>query len=188
TIYGLVSAAAGEPKTPFDTFVCYTFVNSGEGVDLEKIYEVNPGSTGKFNVIKREFLTDNRLVLYVSPTLKSCFESPYFPLLLGRSGDLATVEEIDTVKLTPVEKSNVSVFGRGLYTTPPPGYRIATMYSLPVYFTDTIPREAVGSRGFYLIAEQYQGQGEGYVDTSLPSKDQCSMELFSRETLGIMES
>ena len=54
----------------------------------------------KSNVIRREFLYDTRLYVYLfDPQLSAYFRSPVYPLLLGRSSDLATIEAIEEVEL-----------------------------------------------------------------------------------------
>ncbi len=180
TVYGLLSAAVGRIVTPADSFVGYTFESEGKTMDLERILEVQPGKGGKWNVIRREILFDARLNLYIDPKLRKHFEQPHFPLLLGRSSDLATVDEVAEVKLKPI-KDQEATFGSSIFTDPPPGYRVATMYALPVYFTDTIPREAVGTRPFAMVAEKYKGVGSGVVD----EEDDIAFELHTAQSLGL---
>lgn len=181
TIFGLISAAAGQVVTPYDTFLAYTFQSKGKGTDLERILEMEPGKGGKWNVIKREQLLLPKLVLYVEPTLENAFRNPHFQLLLGRSTDLAIVDAVDIVDLEVVDESEEAYFGHSIYTDPPKGYSLATMYSLPVYFTDTIPRLSVGTRPFLMVTERYLGQGCGVRD-----KDGgLVMQLFTAESLNL---
>lgn len=180
TIYGLVSAAAGRVITPKDTFVGYTFRSRGQSEDLEKIVEIEPGVGGKWNVIRRQILCDAHLELYLEPQMGESFRRPYYPLLLGRSSDLASVDSIDEVDLDKVGVEKRSTFGESIYSVPPPsGYRLATMYSLPVFFTESIPREARGTRPFMMITERYQSNGEGYRDTD----SGLTFEIFTDESL-----
>ena len=66
TIYGLLSAAKGELVTPNDVInIGYVFKYSGKVVDLEVIYELEPGLIAKSNVMRREILYDTELYLYV---------------------------------------------------------------------------------------------------------------------------
>lgn len=69
--------------------------------DLETIYQMRRGLSGiTSNVIVREFLVDNDLWLYtMNEQVARSFERPYFPLLLGRSGDLASVRSIDQLDI-----------------------------------------------------------------------------------------
>src|SRR5690606_22660093 len=64
TIYGLISAARGDLVTPEDLSVGYIFTHRGRAVDLETIYELS-GLKGKSNVIKREFLVEPKIYLYL---------------------------------------------------------------------------------------------------------------------------
>jgi CRISPR-associated protein Cas5t len=184
TVFGLMSAATGRIVTPHDTFVAYTFRSHGRGTDLERILEVEPGAGGKWNVIKREQLLFPELVLYVDTSFEQAFRSPHYQLLLGRSTDLACVDSIDTVDLEIVNETRESRFGHGIYTNPPTGYSLATMYALPVYFTDTIPRRAIGTRPFMMVTEEYTGMGAGVVD----SERELTMQLFTTESLGLSDT
>ena len=67
TIYGLISAACGKWITPDNLEIRYVFKSEAKGVDLETIYELS-GKTplqAKSNVIKREFLLNPQLYLYL---------------------------------------------------------------------------------------------------------------------------
>ncbi len=180
TVYGIVSSAAGTPITPRDTFVGYEFSGRGRTVDLERIIEWVPGGRGKWNVIKREILCDVSLTLYLDPKMAKYFEHPHFPLLIGRSSDLASVDAVEEVSLERVSNEE-GVFGASIYTAPPDGYSMATLYALPVYFTDSIPREAIGVRPFMLIPELYQACGSGYRERG----GDRVIEIHTPESLGL---
>ncbi len=181
TVYGLLSATAGRIITPHDTFLAYTFTSRGRATDLERILEVEPGKGGKWNVIRREMLFDCHLTLYVDTEMEQHLRRPHFPLLLGRSTDLATVDSVERVDLEQVTDKEENLFGRGLYVSPPTGYRWAFMYALPLYFTEEIPRRAVGTRPFYLITDTYRARGEGVVD---PDRG-IVMQMFDPQTMGL---
>ncbi len=183
TVYGLISAAKGEAVTPEDTFVGYTFVSRGRGVDLERILEWGPGSA-KWNVVEREFLVDVELTLYLDPAMAPYFERPHFQLLLGRSSDLATVESVDMVDLEYVEDTE-GVFGQSIYTDAPTGYSVATLYALPVYFTDDIPRVARGVQPFMMIPETYRATGSGYLDSDREDGG-IIVQIHTAESLGLV--
>ncbi len=183
TVFGLISAAAGKIVTPHDTFLAYTFRSHGRGTDLERILEIEPGKGGKWNVIKREQLLFPEMVLYIDTSFEQAFRFPHYQLLLGRSTDLACVDSVDTVDLEVVSETQEFHFGRGIYTSPPAGYNLATMYALPVYFTDAIPRRAVGTRPFMMVTEEYDGFGGGVVDPEIG----LTMQLFAAESLGLSD-
>lgn len=160
TIYGLISAAKGDLVTPDDVSVGYVFKHNGKAVDLETIYELS-GLKGKSNVIKREFLVDPEIYLYVDDTnYKKYFEHPHYPILLGRSTDLVNITEIKEVELEKKANTNLGKtilpFGlKGAY---------GTIQALPTHFTDTIPRKAVGTKPFILMNQFFQCPEECYYD------------------------
>lgn len=158
TICGLISAAAGRPIPPTDFGFAYIFRYEMQAVDLETIYQF--GSSGKrslsakSNVIRREFLAQTHLTLYVDQAeIATFFKQPYYPLLLGRSGDLATVDQIDKVVLEPREQLNLAGT-----VVPFKGHRLAApIQALPTHFTDTMPRCNIGTQPFYLLDWQRRG-------------------------------
>jgi len=155
TIIGIISSAMGKPFIPSSEKIGFVFQAKSKTVDLETIYQMGQSLTQiKSNVIKREFLSDTDLFLYTDcEEIYLSFEKPYFPLLLGRSGDLATIEsrdelEIEEKKLLSNLKGTVVPFDK--YQMP------AMIQALPVYFTDTIPRRNVGTRPYYLLEPTYR--------------------------------
>ncbi|ANF23046.1 type I-B CRISPR-associated protein Cas5b [Thermococcus piezophilus] len=97
TIQGLLSAVKGEPVYLTELpYLGYVFKSSGKGIDLEKIYALGKIET---DIMRREFLYNTELYLYLPDEWKEHFRKPKYQLLLGRSSDLATVEEIKRVEL-----------------------------------------------------------------------------------------
>jgi CRISPR-associated protein Cas5t len=163
TIYGLISAAKGELVTPEDLSIGYVFKHDGKAVDLETIYELS-GLKGKSNVIKREFLVDPEIYLYLDdPEYKKYFEHPHYPILLGRSTDLMNITEIKEVELE--KKANVKL-GK---TILPFGLNGAygTIQALPTHFTDTIPRKAAGTKPFILMNQFFNYSNECHYDEEM---------------------
>ncbi len=108
TILGLLSAVKGEIVGLNDVkYVGYIFKSKGKGVDLERTYTF--GKDMITDVIKREILVDNVLYLYLPDEWEKYFKKPKYQILLGRSCDLATVEEIKHINLE--EKENVPIGG-----------------------------------------------------------------------------
>src|SRR3990172_2399779 len=100
TIYGLISAAKGSIITHKDTLVGYVFESNGKAVDLETIYELSEPLKAKSNVCKRELLFEPSLYLYFDKVdYAQSFQMPRYPLLMGRSTELAMVDEIIEVEL-----------------------------------------------------------------------------------------
>ena len=162
TLYGLLSAAYGEPVTPEDVSVGFVFQSAGKARDMETVYEF--GKTrlrAKPNICLREFLVDPDIYLYTPALwLKPYLERPQYPLLLGRSTELATVMAIDEIELA--QASDVSYAGTLL---PFPMEQIyGQMQSLPTHFTQERPRRPQGIRPFYLITHDVQYSGPALYD------------------------
>ncbi len=157
TIYGLLSAAKGELVTPSDTRVGYVFQSHGRAIDLETIYELHDKPlSANTNVVKRELLCDPQLHLYVEkPEFADYFRKPHYPLLLGRSTELAMVVKSETCELE--ERSGVRV-GGSLFPFDVKHGLSGTIQALPTHFTDEIPRRAVGTRPFYIIETDFSGK------------------------------
>ena len=98
TVLGLLSAAKGDIVSLEDVeYIGYIFINNGLGIDLEKTYML--GEKQKADVLKREILVDNILYLYLPNEWETFFLKPKYQLLLGRSCDLVSIEEIKKVDL-----------------------------------------------------------------------------------------
>lgn len=148
TVYGLISAAKGEIITPEVADVGYVFKSKAKTVDLETIYELTDSLKAKSNVCRREILYEPELYIYVSrKELADAFLRPYYPLLLGRQTELVMVTEIKRINLVP---KRGTVVGGTLLPFPMEGVS-GIIQALPLYMTDTIPRQAVGVRPFYIL-------------------------------------
>lgn len=149
TVLGLLSSVKGEIVSLNDLeFLGYIFKSEGKGVDLEKIYFFNEDvESVNTDVIKREILFENTLYLYLPDIWIKYFKKPKYQLLLGRSSDLATIEEITKIKFEKIK--NVPVSG----TIIPlelnfPG----TIHSLVIeYDYSTIPRSVKAAKPFTLV-------------------------------------
>lgn len=158
TVFGLLSAAAGRPVSPTEAGFAFLFRYEMSAVDLETIYQF--GTSGKrslqakSNVIRREFLAGTRLTLYLdSAEIAAHFKQPYYPLLLGRSGDLATVDNIQQVTIEATDKLDLAGT-----VVPFIGHTLAApIQALPTHFTNTIPRRNVGTQPFYVLDWQRRG-------------------------------
>ncbi len=162
TLYGLLSAARGIAVTPEDAPIGSVFQSAGSARDLETVYEFGKVRLqAKSNICLREFLVDPDLYLYTPALwLKPYLERPHYPLLLGRSTELATVMAIDEIELA--QASDVSYEGTLL---PFPMEQIyGQMQSLPTHFTQERPRRPQGIRPFYLITHGVQYSGPALYD------------------------
>lgn len=155
TILGLLNAAAGDYIDHQSLQIGYCFRYAGKGVDLETIYQIDsnaagkPSNNAKSNVIRREFLFETQLRIYLSDErLAAYFQMPVFSLLLGRMNDLASVRKIGHTHLHKVENATqmlgqvIPFFGNRL-----PGQ----LQALPTYFTNDIPRKNIGTEAFSII-------------------------------------
>ena len=161
TIYGLLTAAKGEWVTPHEAAVGFVFHSKGKAVDLETVYEFGGKLDAKSNINKREFLVDPELYLYTPDTsLREAFERPRYPLLLGRSSDLATVKSIDEIEL----KSQSETIYQNTIIPFPDSQLHGQVQALPTHFTTGIPRRPCGTRAYCLITEPIKYQGEVLQD------------------------
>jgi len=150
TLYGLLSATHGDYVTPEDTPLGFVFQCSGKAVDIETVYEFDKQFKAKSNICKREFLIDPDLYLYIPElSFTSAFERPYYPLLLGRSTELATVSDMKIIDLEITEKVE---YGHTLL--PFPMEQIyGPILALPTHFSAERPRQPLGVQVFYLLSE-----------------------------------
>lgn len=148
TILGLLSSAKGEIVGFNDLdFVGYIFKSEGKSVDLEKIYFLSESNGNNSDVIEREILFNNILYLYLPDNWIKYFKNPNYQLLLGRSSDLATVDEIKTVQLEKIENTKISGTIIPLESKIP-----GIIHSLVVeYDYSTIPRSVKAARPFTLV-------------------------------------
>ena len=124
TVLGLINAAAGNYVEYSGLRIGYYFEFGAKATDLETIYQIElkttktsayPSNSVKSNVIKREFLYDCRLYIYVQDEkIKKYFQKPYYQLVLGRSGDLVTVDAIEDIELTENDDPENIKRGSGL--------------------------------------------------------------------------
>jgi CRISPR-associated protein Cas5t len=133
TILGIISAVAGRIVRPDEISFGYVFLYKDKGEDLELIYELSLKEKfkAKSNVIRRDFLTFPELYLYVTNVeYEGYFRKPSFPILLGRTQELAKIEKIERVTL--VKKSPVR-FGKTIVPIDFKGVSGAIV-ALPLYF------------------------------------------------------
>lgn len=158
TVLGLLNAAAGRYLTHEEGLeIGYYFEFAAKEFDVETIYAMGtkdgrPSNSGNSNVVRRQFLFDVSLSLYLHDRqLANLFRAPAFQLLLGRSGDLATVERITEVELA--EKSRAEKV-RGQLVPLAGNMLPGVIQALPRYFTNTFPRQNIGTEPFSVISHQ----------------------------------
>ena len=160
-IYGLLTAAKGEWVTPHDAAIGYVFQSRGKAVDLETVYESAGKLSAKSNINKREFLVKPELYLYTPDLwLRDAFARPEYPLLLGRSTDLATVTSIDEIELHSVSQTT---YQDTLLPFPHPQIH-GQVQALPTHFTAEMPRKPLGMRAYCLVTEKICYHGDALQD------------------------
>lgn len=163
TIYGLISAACGDYITPNKASVGYVFQSKGMSVDLETIYEFAGKLVANPNITRRQFLVAPELYLYTPDMwLEDAFREPHYPLLLGRSTELATVDSIERIELKHVEETTYT----GTLLPFPNGQLTGTLHALPTHFTEEIPRRPQGIRPFIALTERNRYKGKSLEDDS----------------------
>lgn len=164
TVYGLISAARGKIIGPDDVKIGYIFESEAKSVDLETVYELSPGLSFKSNVVKREFLYNPKLYLYLNDLeFQKDFRKPVYPLLLGRSNDLLMVSESKVLELD--EKSGERL-GKTILPFEASGAH-GVVQALPTHFTDSIPRKAEGVKPFILMDEFFTYPGKCAYDPEM---------------------
>ncbi len=165
TLYGLLSAAWGEWMTPEQTDIGFVFQSAGRARDLETVYEFDKTRIkAKSNVYTREFLIEPELYLYTTSLwLKASLERPHYPLLLGRSTELATVVDVREIELEHVTETAY----QGTLLPFPMEQIYGPMQSLPTHFTPERPRRPQGTRPFYLLTHPIPYQGDAWIDPEM---------------------
>lgn len=117
TVYGHVASALGELPEPSSFRFGYHFTSMAKSDDLEHQHIVTAASaaTGKLpgtstpkttegtvQPTRRQFLLDATLTIYLTRIdLAGAFRQPAFPVILGRSQDLADCTAVEEVDLEP---------------------------------------------------------------------------------------
>ncbi|MET4107453.1 type I-B CRISPR-associated protein Cas5b [Hymenobacter sp. UYP22] len=176
TVLGLLNAAAGRYLPHNELEIGYVFDFAGQAVDVETIWMVAgakrknaqkedvvvASNNVKSNPVRREFLFEGRLTLYLfDEILVNYFRQPAYQLLLGRSGDLATVDDIRQVTLQPVVGEAQL---RGQVVPLHPHYLPGQIQALPQYFTDTLPRQNLGTQAYSVLSPM-----EAAVKAAIPA-------------------
>ncbi|GAB4044037.1 type I-B CRISPR-associated protein Cas5b [Spirosoma jeollabukense] len=155
TVLGLINAAAGQYLNHRQLKLGYYFQFEAKASDLETIYQIDSNNgratnNAKSNIIRREFLYNTRLKIYLTDeALADFFRQPYYSLVLGRMNDLATVERVTTIDLPEVAYS-LRIAGQVVPFKE--NYLAGQIQALPKYFTDTFPRQNVGTEPYSIIS------------------------------------
>lgn len=160
TVYGLLAAATGQDVSPERVWVGYRFRYDAEAEDLEKILLFSSGGTSwdpkmgqvRSMPIQRQFVVHAELHLYVPSEewLWRALHTPRYPLVLGRSQDVATVDCLEEVDLQPAQEGEVEGV---LMPFPTPGVQ-SFVYNLPTYLPTYPPRRPLAVKPFQLVRQR----------------------------------
>ena len=154
TLYGLLSAAVGRLVHPSETVIGYVAPFKGRGQDLERIHAIGEGATYEgTDVIRRDFVVEPELWLYLDNlSLVEALRTPRYPLLVGRTTDLAELVRIDPVDLKPVSEAEFR-----FTILPFPWEGVASpILALPIAFDEVIPRRPLAVRPFHILESKPQ--------------------------------
>lgn len=160
TIFGLLSAATGRWVLPDELpWVAYCCTYDARVKDLEAIYGVErkkPEEAPRYaerNIVWREFLVNPELILFLPVEWEVPLRRPRYPLVLGRSQDLAATEEITETTLDPVDHGQV--VGVLLPVRLIAQNRVtALLHNLPIAFTADPDRHPIRVEMFGIIDGQ----------------------------------
>ena len=171
TVLGLINACAGGYIEHSNTDLGYYFEYGSCETDLETVYQFETDGNGvpknkvKSNVLRREFLFDCTLYIYLTDAqMVEYLRHPYFSILIGRSNDLATIDGIEEVDLREIAHASKI---KGQVIPFRNNYLPGTLQALPLYFTNTIPRRNIGTEPFSVISydsSDYPTQLNAYRD------------------------
>ncbi len=193
TIYGLIAAAVGREVTPEESWIAYRFeYDPPIQQDLEKIISFEEGGpkwNDKLNAVKsapiiRQFLFNPRLVLYLSPgEVAVAFLRPRYPLVLGRSQDVAYVSHYQATVIEPIKDP---VIAGVLVPFPAQGIQ-SQVLSFPTYF-DMATRGALRVRPFHIVdwargRQVMRNSGETSFYQEAGSKDGLAVPMFDKQVL-----
>lgn len=174
-IMGIFSAVCGTIITTKDVDFGYVFEGLTRFYDLETIHKIDKITKDKMDIksdiVSREMFFNPVLYLYIKDEkLAGKFRKPFYPLLLGRSNDLATVEEVKEVELE--KQSDVYLYGTCVPFSREkiiPGY----IQSLPTYFVyedGSLVRKPKEIKPYILVNEPHLSDDTLWTDETLVSK------------------
>lgn len=185
TVLGLINAAAGRYLDFSGLMIGYYFEYGAKATDLETIYQIElkttksgayPSNSTKSNVIRREFLYDCRLYVYVQEEIiKEYFQKPYYPLVLGRSGDLVMV---DTIEELDLRKNAVPNNIKGQVVPFNENFLPGEIQALPKYFTNTIPRRNIGTEPFSVISHLSKNISSNKIKAYTDIIDEKEIDIY----------
>jgi CRISPR-associated protein Cas5t len=188
TVLGLINSAAGQYIEYSDLLIGYYFEYGAKAIDLETIYQIElkttklgayPSNLTKSNIINREFLYDCQLYIYVQDKkIIEYFQKPYYSLILGRSGDLVSVDAIEEVELAEnISPNNI----KGQVVPFTNNYLPGEIQALPKYFTNTIPRKNLGTEPYSVISYLSNNIGSNRIKAYTDTINEKEIDIYFHE-------
>lgn len=192
TIYGHICSAIGELVDREGIAFAYHFTHQGLAQDLEHIHVIEAkGKTfeyrgknyqrvqeGTVNPYERDILFKPKLTLYLNkPEWEDYFRSPRYPVVLGRSQDLFTYIEIQTVELQKSEQMYVE------HTLAPYDMALKLQRGIPIKLPRFFDRQIseVPEYGYYVILDStvpMKNDGTLWSDPTSRVRRQAQLGLF----------
>lgn len=140
TLLGLIGNVCGREVKPNETRLGYIFKGEGTAVDLETSHRLEMKNRilkeqKQTAVAKRQFIIKPMLDLYLDNLeLKHWFDYPQNPPCLGRSQDVAWINDVEIVDAEPVSEGFVNGTLLPFSESPVPGLLLL----LPDYFDNSL--------------------------------------------------
>jgi len=199
TIHGHCASALGHWPDPETFFFGYHFAWKSRGHDLEhqhlasslgpkaKTFVDTPGgrerATTEISIqpVWRDFLFGCVLDLYVAPDFATAFRSPVYPVVLGRSQDLAEVESVDEVELVKTDRAVLqnTILPRSFR----PAVRFGTTVLLTRHISQPPERNATFAQYIWLKEPVFRGAGPGEPRAFVESSEIQLADLWTDPTV-----
>jgi len=207
TIYGHISSALGEWFDPEGVQFAYHFTHEGTFDDVEHIHMLAKTKTkgtlpdtdhprvleGTINPFKRQMLFKPKITLYINkPEWISAFNSPRYPVILGRSQDLFTYTDVSTIDLKRVPQAYFEHtlapyrmmlrMGRG-YVALMPRYLDYANGREPTFARYVILKERINCTQLVRYQDQPE-ENEFWIDPTSPDKESAHLGLLFHTFVG----
>lgn len=205
TIYGHICSALGEWFDPGGVQFAYHFTHEGSFYDVEHVHVLArssgklPGTKipkvleGAINPFKRQMLFKPRIVLYINkPEWISAFQSPHYPVVLGRSQDLFTYTSVDVID---IQRASSAYFehtiapyrmmlriGRG-YVTLMPRYLDYPHGRRPTFARYVVFKQRITTSEFIRYEDQPE-DNDFWIDPSSPEIGNAHLGLWFHTFVG----
>lgn len=154
TVHGHCASARGHWPDPSTFFfgIHFTFVARTRDLEHQQILKAGGKKKPEIGVqpVTREFLFDATMTLYLDPSLAEAFRKPVYPVVLGRSQDLAEIQTVEEVTLERPKRARIE------HTLLPQGLRPCVRFGPTVLLTRHIsePPKRKASFAQYIVLHE----------------------------------